>query len=102
MSWNKNTNDLSDLDLLEEACKVKKWSFTIKKIGKVQAMGLNDSFQGKNFYILRKITINKKGKKEQYREQMIRLPDCDADDYIVLVKTSKNIPLEKTLKIKGD
>jgi len=104
MSWDKNTHNFSFMDKTIEFLKRFEEPYTIKVLGKVRGMGLNDIYEAGftddgypkyKWYEIRKL---------EYRdrvmlEQMHRTHDCDSDDTLISAEFPKieapmNWPLE--------
>ena len=90
MSWDKNTIITSSVDSIIETLNNLNTPYCLEEIGKVRGDGLNDDYNGIDFYPLRKL---------EYEgfvvlEQIIRTTDCDTDDTII----SKSFPKDKIPK----
>jgi hypothetical protein len=61
-------------------------SFSLEEIGRVQALGLNDSMDNIEYYPIRKLTY----KDSIFVEQMQRTHDCDDNDNLTSIEIDKD------------
>ena len=85
MSWNKNTTTSTKIDDTIEVLRENDISYTLEILGEVQARGSNDSYTGTEYYSIRKLSY----KDYVIIEQMVRHPDCDIDDCIIVENFAK-------------
>ena len=102
MSWKKNTLVASSIDNTISVLKELGISYTLTKLGEVSAMGLNDQYENRDIYEIRKLEYSK----YVIIEQMVRHPDCDSDDVIYSKKYMKGkeptiTELEKVAAVEG-
>ena len=90
MSWDKNTIITSSVDSIIETLSNLNTPYCLEEIGKVRGYGLNDDYNGVDFYPLRKLEYGD----FVVLEQIIRTTDCDTDDTII----SKSFPKDKIPK----
>lgn len=91
MSWDKNTVNMSKIDDLVGMLEDHGLTYVVSILANIPGMGINDlefsedgSFCSK-IYELKKLVTDK----SIYVDQMLRHPDCDADDVIVTHKYEK-------------
>ncbi len=89
MSWNKNTTFSTKIDDTIEVLRENNIPYTLEILGTVQARGLNDTYNGTEFHVIRKLTYQN----FVIMERMVRDPDCDINDTIIAEKFKKdNVP----------
>jgi len=79
MSWDKNTYNMSHIDEISRTLTKLKIHHAITILGKVKGMGMNDTYDDKEYYELRKLEY----KDTVILEKMHRTTDCDTDDVIM-------------------
>ena len=93
---------MSSLDSIKETLEAVGTDYTLEVLGKVRALGLNDDFEDKEFYELRKLSYKNKDKTYFIVEQMQRSHDCDFDDYLMGIRFENAIPEDFKLEIYTD
>lgn len=78
MGWDKNTWSLSQIDAIIKTLKHLKTPYKLTVLGKVNATGINDYWEDRKEYKIRKLEY----KNIIILEQMHRTSDCDTDDII--------------------
>lgn len=87
MSWDKNTNNKSQINGMIAALSASNQPFTVEVKDKVIGLGLNDQYSpdGVTFYEL--CTLRFAGK--IFTDIMQRTHDCDSDDTIVTIEVTE-------------
>lgn len=99
MSYNKNTQNFSDIDTIIEILTDLGIDYQLEEIGKIKALGVNDDYNNIEEYTLHRLTYND----FVILEQMYRDPDCDADDLLESYKFPiKDEPKNWSLEIYGE
>ena len=85
MSWNKNTICISNIDGIVEVLEEAGATYKMTTLGRVAGWGLNDTFENRKDYPIRKLEYGDK----VILERMLRSHDCDVDDVITSFKFDK-------------
>lgn len=103
MSWNKNTTNLSKLDIIASTLDSAGIKYELKELGQVKAMGLNDEYLEIENYKLRSLIYKGiSGVQKIIAEQMQRTDDCDSDDFIISIGFNGKLPDDFKIEINLD
>lgn len=103
MSWNKNTINLSKLDIIASTLDSAGIKYEIKELGQVKAMGLNDGYMDIEKYSLRSLSYKGiSGSQKIIIEQMQRTEDCDSNDFLVSFEFNEKLPENFEIEINLD